>query len=82
MMSHEYLTQGLLWLVTTTALYCLMNGAQIFETALIVLAKAMRWRNLNYLRVAIFMAVNMALLSLIFRVAGMLANIGRPGLAP
>ena len=42
----------------------------------------MRWRNLNYLRVAIFMAVNMALLPLIFRVAGMLANIGRPGLAP
>jgi len=173
MMSTDYLTQGLLWLVATTALYFLMNGAQIFETALIVpswtasppeslgmfqgkhrldfkvfwivfhsvheitfilalvfcwkipgvrnwllglliahiavrvwtimyfaptiiafqqmpqapsvdpdlVAKAARWRNLNYLRVAIFMAVNVALLPLIFRVARLLANVGRPGTA-
>ena len=170
MASHD-LTQGLLWLVTTTALYFLMNGAQIFETALIVpswtasppaslgifqgkhrldfkmfwivlhslhevtfilalvfcwniqgvrnwllvlltahialriwtivyfaptiiafqqvpyapridpdlVAKATRWRNLNYLRVAIFMAINVALMPVIFRVARMLADVARRG---
>lgn len=172
MMSTDYLTQGLLWLVTTTALYFLMNGAQIFETALIVpswtasppeslgmfqgkhrldfkvfwivfhsvheltfilalvfcwkipgvrnwllvlltahiavrvwtivyfaptiiafqqmpyaatvdpdlVAKAARWRNLNYLRVAVFIAINVALLPLIFRVARMLGRsvVGSP----
>lgn len=170
-MSSDYLTKGLMWLVTTTALYLLMNGAQIFETALIVpawtasppeslgmfqgkhrldfktfwiathslheitfilalvfcwkipdvrnwllvaltahvavrvwtivyfaptiiafqrtpygptvdpdlVAKAARWRNLNYLRVALFMAINVALLPLTFRVARMLADAGRLG---
>ena len=170
-MASQHLTQGLLWLVTTTALYFLMNGAQIFETALIVpswtasppeslgifqgnhrldfkefwivfhslhevtfilalvfcwniqgvrnwllvllsahigvriwtivyfaptifafqqvpyvpgidpdlVAKATRWRNLNCLRVAIFMAINLALLPVIFRVARMLAAVARPG---
>jgi hypothetical protein len=163
--SNSYLTQALLALVVTTALYLLMNGAQIFETALIIpawtaappaslgmfqgpyrldfkvfwitlhslheitfilalvlcwklpdvrnrlvvllvvhiavrlwtvlyfaptviafqgmpysaaideglVAKAARWRNWNYLRVAIFMAVNIGLLPLIFRVARMLS---------
>jgi hypothetical protein len=46
-----------------------------------LVAKAARWRNLNYLRVAIFMAVNVALLPLIFRVARLLADAGRPGTA-
>jgi hypothetical protein len=165
MMSSDYLANGLVWLVTTTAFYFLMNGAQVFETALIVpawtasppeslgmfqgkhrldfkvfwivthslheitfilalvfcwkvpdvrnwllvllaahvavrvwtiayfaptiiafqqkpyaptvdpdlVAKAARWRNLNYLRVAIFMAINVALLPLILRMARMLA---------
>jgi hypothetical protein len=36
MNSSRYLKRALFWLVTTTALYLLMNGAQIFETALIV----------------------------------------------
>jgi hypothetical protein len=36
MISNAYLTLALFALVTTTALYFLMNGAQIFETALIV----------------------------------------------
>jgi hypothetical protein len=31
-----YLKRALLWLVTTTAVYLLMNGSQIFETVLIV----------------------------------------------
>ena len=34
--SVAYLKRALFWLVTTTAMYLLMNGAQIFETALIV----------------------------------------------
>ena len=34
--SVAYLKRALFWLVTTTAMYPLMNGAQIFETALIV----------------------------------------------
>jgi hypothetical protein len=34
--STSYLRRSLFWLVTTTAVYLLMNGAQIFETALIV----------------------------------------------
>ena len=34
--SPRYLRRSLFWLVTTTAVYLLMNGAQIFETALIV----------------------------------------------
>lgn len=162
-MSITYSKRALLWLVITTAVYFLMNGAQIFETALIVpawaaappeslamfqgkhrldfkvfwitfhslheitfilalalcwkirdvrnwlivllvahvavrawtilyfaptiiefqrvpysptvdpdlVAKAAHWQNLNYLRVGIFMAVNVALLPLIFRVARM-----------
>jgi hypothetical protein len=36
MSSPRYLKRALFWLVATTALYFLMNGAQIFETALIV----------------------------------------------
>jgi hypothetical protein len=36
MPSPGYVTRALLWLVTTTAVYLLMNGAQIFETLLIV----------------------------------------------
>jgi hypothetical protein len=36
MNSPRYLKRALFWLVTTTALYLLMNGAQIFETVLIV----------------------------------------------
>jgi len=32
----SYLNRALFWLVTTTAWYLLLNGAQIFETALIV----------------------------------------------
>jgi hypothetical protein len=35
-MSRPYLTRALSWLVGTTALYYVMNGAQIFETAVIV----------------------------------------------
>ena len=34
--SPSYLRRSLFWLVTTTAVYLLMNGAQIFETAVIV----------------------------------------------
>ena len=34
--SPSYLRRSLFWLVTTTAVYFLMNGAQIFETTLIV----------------------------------------------
>jgi hypothetical protein len=34
--SSSYLKRALFWLVTTTAVYLLMNGAQIFETVLIV----------------------------------------------
>ena len=34
--SPRYLRRALVWLVATTAIYLLMNGAQIFETALIV----------------------------------------------
>jgi hypothetical protein len=33
---RRYLKRALFWLVTTTGLYLLMNGAQIFETVLIV----------------------------------------------
>lgn len=36
MNSPRYLKRALFWLVTTTAMYFLMNGAQIFETVLIV----------------------------------------------
>jgi hypothetical protein len=36
MNSRPYLKRALFWLVTTTALYLVMNGAQIFETVLIV----------------------------------------------
>jgi hypothetical protein len=36
MNSRPYLKRALFWLVTTAALYLLMNGAQIFETVLIV----------------------------------------------
>jgi hypothetical protein len=36
MPSRGYVKRALLWLVTTTAVYLLMNGAQIFETLLIV----------------------------------------------
>jgi hypothetical protein len=36
MPSHGYVKRALWWLVTTTAVYLLMNGAQIFETLLIV----------------------------------------------
>lgn len=32
----RYLRRALLWLVVTTAVYLLMNGAQVFETAVIV----------------------------------------------
>jgi hypothetical protein len=35
-LSTSYLRRALFWLVTTTAVYLLMNGAQIFETVLIV----------------------------------------------
>lgn len=35
-MSSSYLTNALVWLAITVALYLLMNGAQIFETALVV----------------------------------------------
>ena len=168
-LSSSYLTNAMVALVVTTALYFLMNGAQVFETALIVPAwtaappsslgmfqgpfrldfkvfwivlhslheitfivalvlcwripdvrnwllvllaahiavrvwtllyfaptiiafqgmpysstvdetlveKAARWRNLNYLRVGIFMAVNVGLLPLIFRVARMLGALAR-----
>jgi hypothetical protein len=34
--SPRQLTRALAWLIATTALYLLMNGAQIFETAVIV----------------------------------------------
>jgi len=34
--SSRYLRRALLWLVTTSAVYLLLNGAQIFETAVIV----------------------------------------------
>ncbi len=34
--SAAYLTRALSWLAVTTSLYLLMNGAQIFETLLIV----------------------------------------------
>ena len=34
--SASYLRRSLFWLVATTAVYLLMNGAQLFETALIV----------------------------------------------
>jgi hypothetical protein len=34
--SDSYLKRALSWLVVTTALYLLMNGAQIFETLLVV----------------------------------------------
>jgi hypothetical protein len=36
MNSPQYLKRALVWLVTTTVVYFLMNGAQIFETVLIV----------------------------------------------
>ena len=164
--SASYLRRSLFWLVTTTAVYLLMNGAGIFETALIVPAwtaappaslglfqgdyrldfkafwivfhslheitfilalvlcrklkavrhwilvlllvhmavrvwtvayfaptvigfqsmppspsvdpglvrEAARWRTLNLIRVLLFMAVNLALLPLIFRVGRMLAG--------
>jgi hypothetical protein len=170
-MTTTYLNAALAWLVTTTAVYLLMNGAQIFETALIVppwtaappeslgmfqgkyrldfkafwiafhslheitfilalvfcwrlrevrlalivllvvhiavrvwtiayfaptiielqrlppsvtvdpdlVARAARWRQLNYVRVAIFMAVNAALFPLIYRVGRLLAAAGRAG---
>ncbi len=32
----EYLSRGTAWLFITTLVYFLMNGAQIFETAVIV----------------------------------------------
>src|SRR5262245_36746828 len=35
-LTSTHLSTALSWLVVTTALYLLMNGAQIFETALIV----------------------------------------------
>jgi hypothetical protein len=35
-MTPQYLKRALLWLVTTSAVYFLMNGAQIFETAVVV----------------------------------------------
>jgi hypothetical protein len=35
-LSTSYLRRALFWLVTTTAVYLLMNGAQVFETVLIV----------------------------------------------
>ncbi|SFD82487.1 hypothetical protein SAMN05518672_103375 [Chitinophaga sp. CF118] len=34
--ANEYLSRGTTWLFITTLLYFLMNGAQIFETAIIV----------------------------------------------
>lgn len=34
--STRYLARALFWLITTTTLYLLVNGAQIFETLLIV----------------------------------------------
>src|SRR5262245_22795653 len=34
--SPAYVNRALFWLVTTTAVYVLMNGAQLFETILIV----------------------------------------------
>lgn len=103
-MSTRYLQRAFFWLVTTTGVYLVMNGAQIFETVLIVpswtagppasltmfqgehrldfkvfwiafqqmpysstvdpalVEKATGWRNLNYLRVLVFMAVNLALI--------------------
>ena len=168
MPSPGYVKRALLWLVTTTAVYLLMNGAQIFETLLIVPAwtaappaslglfqgaygldfkafwivfhsvheitfilalvycwplrvvrpwvlgllvvhvavrawtvayfaptiiefqglppsaaidpelvrKAARWRHLNIIRVMLFMAVNLALLRPIYRVANMLSASG------
>jgi hypothetical protein len=36
MNSPQYLKRALVWLVTTTVVYFLMNGAQIFETVLII----------------------------------------------
>ncbi len=35
-LSKNYIRRGLFWLVVTTVMYLLLNGAQIFETALIV----------------------------------------------
>lgn len=35
-MEENYLTQAEIWLFTTTLIYFLMNGAQIFETVVIV----------------------------------------------
>jgi hypothetical protein len=170
-MSSSYLANALLWLAVTGGLYLLMNGAQIFETAVIVpvwtgapptslgmfqgehrldfkvfwivahslheitfilalvfcwkipavrswllvllalhvavrvwtiayfaptimefqrmpqapivdpdlVRKATHWRNLNYLRVGIFLAINAALLPLIARVARMLPAFARSG---
>lgn len=167
--SSTYLSHAMLALMVTTALYFLMNGAQIFETALLVpswtaappaslgifhgpyrldfkvfwiafhslheitfvlalvlcwripnvrnwlavllvahigvrlwtilyfaptiiafqgmpysasvderlVTSAARWRNLNYLRVAIFLAINVALLPLIIRVARLLGGPAR-----
>jgi hypothetical protein len=40
MSAPRYLKRALFWLVTTTAMYFLLNGAQIFETVLIVPAES------------------------------------------
>jgi hypothetical protein len=167
--SSSYLTNATLALVVTTGLYFVMNGAQIFETALIIPAwtaappaslgmfqgpyrldfkvfwialhslheltfilalvlcwrlpdvrnwlvilfvahiavrvwtvlyfaptviafqgipysatidqdlvtKAAHWRNLNYLRVGVFIAINIALVPVIFRIVRMLSSVAR-----
>jgi hypothetical protein len=48
-----------------------MPHAATVDAAMV--SKAARWRHLNYLRVGIFMAINLAHLPLIFRVARLLA---------
>jgi hypothetical protein len=39
-----------------------------------MISRATRWRQLNYLRVGIFMAINLAHFPLVFRVARLLAG--------
>jgi hypothetical protein len=60
----------ILYFAPTIIAFQAIPSAPTFDPELA--SKAARWRQLNYLRVGIFMAVNLALLPLIFRVARML----------
>jgi hypothetical protein len=73
-MPDAYLRRALAWLVTSTVVYLMMNGAQVFETALIVPSwTAAPPASLQfYLRVGVFVAISLALLPLIGRVATLL----------